>query len=51
MAKTVLGDNLVVEKAPLTITNDGKEEISEVPFAYTPNLIKKIADMVGEYER
>lgn len=42
----------MVENAPFTCSADGGgEEIREVPFAYTPNIIRKAADMVIQHEK
>ena len=51
LAQTIVGDNLVAEKGAFSVSNDHGEEIREVPFVYYPNLIAKIADLVGQHER
>jgi hypothetical protein len=52
LAATVTGDNLRAELRAFTISHSsGGDEIREVPFAYVPNLIAKVADMVSAYER
>ena len=52
LAATVTGDNLRAELGAFSISHaGGSDEIREVPFAYVPNLIAKVADMVSTYER
>ena len=42
---------VVAEKGAFSVSTDHGEEIREVPFVYYPNLIAKIADLVGQHER
>ena len=52
LAATVTGDNLTAELGAFSVSHgNGREEIKEVPFAYVPNLIAKVADMASVYER
>ena len=52
LAAEVTGDNLKAELGAFTFSHsNGGDEIREVPFAYVPNLIAKVADMVSAYER
>lgn len=50
LAKTLVDrENFVVEKGAFTF-NKG-QEVREVPFAYVPNLIAKVADLIAAHER
>lgn len=51
LAQTIIGDDLIAEKGPFTVSTDRGEEIAEVPFAYHPNFIAKVADLVSQHER
>lgn len=52
MAKDIIGDNLAVERGAFTFSLDGGgEEVRSVPFAYVPNVIAKIADLVAAHQR
>ena len=52
LAKDIIGDNIVAELGAFTFRREGGgEEIREVPFAYVPNLIRKVADLVEQYQR
>ena len=50
LAKGIVGDNLVAERAPFTFSSDrSKEEIREVTSCYRPNLITAIVDTHESY--
>ena len=52
LAKRIVDDNFIAERAPFTFSVDkSKEEIRAVPFCYRPNLIAAIADTVEKHER
>ncbi len=52
VAKEIVGDNFVAERAPFTFSPDKtKEEIQDVPFCYRPNLIAAIADTIERHDR
>ena len=51
LAQTIIGDDLIAEKGAFTVTTNRGEEITEVPFAYHPNFIAKVADLVSQHER
>ena len=52
LAKEVLGDNLTVEKVAFTFPVDGGgTEVKDVPLAYAPNLIRKVADLIAYHTR
>ena len=45
MAKEIVSDRIVAEKGDFTFPMDkGGEEIAEVPFVYSRNLIATVAD-------
>ena len=46
LASEKTGDNLVAEKGAFTFTTGKGQEIREVPFVYSPNLMRVIADLV-----
>lgn len=50
IAKQLLDrENFVIEKGAF-LFNKGRE-IKEVPFAYVPNIIAKVADFIAAHER
>lgn len=51
LAQTITGDDLVAEKGAFSVSTDKGVEIREVPFAYHPNFIAKVADIVNQHER
>ena len=52
LVQSVVGGKFKVELGPFTFRQkNGSHEIREVPFAYVPNLIAKIADMIESYKR
>ena len=51
LAQSIVGDDLVAEKGAFTVTIEKGEEIREVPFAYYPNFMAKLADVINQHER
>ena len=51
LAQSIVGDDLIAEKGAFTVSVDKGEEIREVPFAYYPNFISKVADIISQHER
>ena len=51
LAKQSIGDNLVAERGAFTFSVDNGEEIKEVPFVYSPNLMIAIAELVDKHDR
>lgn len=51
LAKSIVGNDLIAEKGAFTISVDKGEEIKEVPFAYHPNFIAKVTDIINQHER
>lgn len=48
---SVSDDNLVAERGAFTFSADSGEEIKEVPFVYSPNLMMAIAELVDKHNR
>ena len=51
MANEMVGDKIKAEMGALTFPHGKGEEIRDAPFAYCPNLISKVSDMVCHHER
>ncbi len=51
LAKEIAGNDLVAERAALSVSVSGGEEIREVPFVYFPNLMNAIGDIVDRHQR
>ena len=51
LAKGIVDENFIAERAPFIFSHKSKEEIREVPFCYRPNLIAAIANTVEKHER
>ena len=52
LAKEIVGDNVAAELGAFTFRRDGGgEEIRETPSVYTPNLIRRVADLVEQHGR
>ena len=51
MAKGIVGDNLVAEKGAFTFPLEkGGEEIKEVPFVYSRNLVATVSDTIEKHK-
>ena len=49
IAKELMGDNLVAEAAPMSFgLKEGGEEIRAAPFAYTPDLVAKVIQLLEQ---
>ncbi len=51
LAKAKTSENLVAERGAFTFSTDRGEEIREVPFVYSPNLMIAIAELVDKHDR
>ena len=52
LAQDIIGDNMEAEKGAFLFSSEGGEEvIREVPFAYVPNIVRKVADLLTHNER
>ncbi len=52
LARDLLGDNLVATEGAFAAKRDGGgEDIIKVPFAYIPNLIRKVSDVIEHHRR
>ena len=52
LAKQIIGENVAAEKGAFTFPGEkGGEVIREAPFVYVPNLIRKVSDVVLQYQR